>query len=183
MSNAGSDLAVRRETKELSLLYEVSCLLERSLDLRDVVGPVLDALAEHMGMMHGTLLLVNRETGEIQIEGAHGLSRTEQERGRYRTGEGVTGQVVSTGKPAVVPRVSKEPLFLDRTGARREKLKRSDISFICVPIKAENEVFGALSADRLYADGVALDEDLRLLTIVGTMIAHAVRLRRSLAEE
>jgi len=93
MSNAGSDLEVHREARELSLLYEVSCLLERSLDLRDVVGPVLDALAEHMGMMHGTLLLVNRETGEIQIEGAHGLSRTEQERGRYRTGEGVTGQI------------------------------------------------------------------------------------------
>jgi Nif-specific regulatory protein len=167
---------------ELSLLYEISQELDRSLDLREVAGPVLDLLAERRKMMHGTLTLLNRETGEISIEAAHGLSGTQKKKGRYRYGEGVTGRVIESGRPAVVPRIADEPLFLDRTGARRE-LRKEDVSFVCVPIKVGNEVAGALSADRLFAEEVPFDEDVRLLSIIASMIAQAVRLRQAVAEE
>jgi len=173
---------VRRGVRELSLLFHVSQMLGRSLDLREVGGPLLKALADEMGMRRGTLLLLNRETDEIFIEVAHGLSETQRERGRYRLGEGVTGQVVQTGEPAVVPRISEEPLFLNRTGAR-EKLRRRDISFLCVPIKLGMEVIGALSADRLFDENVSFEEDVRLLSIIASMIAQAVKLRQALQEE
>ena len=172
----------KREVRELSLLFDVSRMLDRSLDLREVAGAILGALAEHMGMTRGTLALLNRQTGEISIEAAHGLSASQQERGRYKLGEGVTGKVVATGRPAVVPRISEEPLFLNRTGARKG-LHKKDISFICVPIKIGNEVIGALSADRLFAEGVSFEEDVRLLAIITSMIAQAVRLRQTLQEE
>ena len=173
---------VKRQVRELLLLFEISQILDQSMDLRDVVGPVLEAIATHMGMMRGTLTLVNRESGEILIEAAHGLSETQKERGRYRAGEGVTGKVVATGEPAVVPHISEEPLFLDRTGARRQ-MEKGDISFICVPIKIGNEVIGALSADRLFAEGISFEEDVRLLSIICSMIAQAVKLRQSAQEE
>jgi len=173
---------IRRQVKELSLLFDIGQALERSMDLREVVGPLLQALAEHMGMRRGTLTLLNRETGEIYIDAAHGLSQTQKERGRYRIGEGVTGRVVQTGQPAVVPRVSEEPLFLDRTGARK-RLKKEEIAFVCVPIKLGNDVIGTLSADRLFAEEVSLEEDVRLLRIITSMIAQAVRLRQSVREE
>jgi len=182
MENRNSHLDVKREVKELLLLFEISQILDRSMDLRDVVGPVLEAIATHMGMMRGTLTLLNRESGEILIEAAHGLSETQKERGRYRPGEGVTGKVVESGRPAVVPHISEEPLFLDRTGARKG-LKKTDISFICVPIKLGNEVIGTLSADRLFEEGVDFEEDVRLLAIITSMIAQAVKLRQSAQEE
>ncbi len=155
MPHTGAEPKVRREPAELSLLFEISQKLSVSMDLREVAEPVLRALAEHMGMSRGTLTLLNRETGEMFIEAGHGLSGTQKERGRYKLGEGVTGKVVQTGQPAVVPRIAEEPLFLNRTGARRG-IQRKDISFICVPIKIGNEVIGALSADRLFSDAVSL---------------------------
>ncbi|NOZ22646.1 MAG: nif-specific transcriptional activator NifA [Planctomycetes bacterium] len=173
---------VNREVQELTLLFEISQTLDRSIDLRDVAGPMLSAMAKHMGMLRGTLTLLDRTTGEIFIEAAHGLSTSQQERGRYRKGEGVTGKVVETGRPAVVPRISEDPLFLNRTGARKG-LRKKDISFICVPIKLGNEVIGALSADRLFSDEVSLKEDVRLMSIIASMIAQAVRLRRAAQEE
>src|SRR5438477_5326253 len=100
--------SVKRELSELQLLLQISQILDRSMDLRAVVGPVLEALANHMEMVRGTLALVNRETGEISIDAAHGLSESQKEKGRYRLGDGVTGQVIQSGKPAVVPRVSQE---------------------------------------------------------------------------
>ena len=133
-------------------------------------------------MMRGTITLLNRQSGEIMIETAHGLSEVQKERGRYRPGEGITGQVVKTGRPAIVPHISDEPLFLDRTGARK-RLKKNDVSFICVPIKIGNEVIGALSADRVFEEGVSFQEDVRLLAIIASMIAQAVRLRQEAQEE
>ncbi len=174
--------AVRREVQELAFLFEVSQTLDRSLDLRDVMGPVLSSMSKHMGMVRGTITLLNRGTGEIMIEAAHGLSAKQRERGRYRLGEGVTGKVVQSGKPAVVHHITEEPQFLDRTGARGD-MDREDISFICVPVKLGNETIGALSADRLFADAVSLEEDVRLLTVIASMIAQAVRLRQSAMED
>ena len=182
MSRSSNQPKIRREVKELSLLFDISQTLDRSLDLREVVSPVLEAMAKHMGMMRGTLTLLDRHTGEIFIETAYGLSPRQQERGRYKLGEGVTGKVVQTGRPAVVPRISEDPLFLDRTGAR-QSLSRKDISFICVPIKLGNEAIGALSADRLFSANKSFEEDIRLLSIIASMIAQAVRLRQSVQEE
>jgi Nif-specific regulatory protein len=182
MARGNGQPRVRREVRELTLLCEISQALDQSLDLREVVNPVLQALAEHMGMTRGTLTLIDRRTGELFIEAAHGLSATQKERGRYRPGEGITGKVVQTGQPAIVPRISQEALFLNRTGARKAPRKQ-DISFICVPIKMDNAVVGALSVDRLFNEDVALGEDVRLLSIVSSMIAQAVRLRQTIQAE
>ncbi len=173
---------VKREVNELLVLFEISQILDRSIDLRDVAGPVLETIAKHLGMLRGTLTLLNRKSGEIYIEAAHGLSPSQKEKGRYKSGEGVIGKVVKTGRAAVVPHISDEPLFLDRTGARKGMPKR-DISFICVPIKIENEVVGTLNADRLFDEAISLEEDVRLLSVIASMIAQAVRLRQQAHEE
>ena len=92
-----------RELKVLRLLFEISHTLDRSLDLRATLDPILKAIAGHMGMMRGTITLVNQEDSRITIEAAYGLSRSELQRGIYHIGEGITGKVVESGKPAVVP--------------------------------------------------------------------------------
>ena len=171
-----------RELTELPLLLELSEILDRSMDLRAVLGPALEAMHRHMGMLRGTITLLNRETGEISIEAAYGLSASERRRGRYQLGEGVTGRVVAEGRPAIVPRVSEEPQFLDKTGTLKE-LDRDSIAFLCVPIKLENEAIGTLSANRLFTGDVSLEEDVRLLRIIASMISRAVRLRQQAQEE
>ena len=165
--------------RELQLLYHVSRLLDTSLDLREIVSPVLEALAAHMNMNYGTLTLLNRKTGDILIEAAHGLSPQQARRGRYKLGEGVTGQVILTGEPAVIPRKSESPLLLDKT----RRGKDADTSFICVPIKVGQEVVGALSVDQTFAPDANLQEDARLLSIIASLIAQAVKLRRIAQEE
>jgi Nif-specific regulatory protein len=170
-----------REIKELSLLFEISTKLSENLDLKRVLRPILQMTAEHMGTIRGTLTILNRKKGEIVIEESYGLRPEEEAKGKYRMGEGITGQVIDTGQAAIVQRIADEPLFLDRTGSRRH-LDKGDIAFICVPIKAGTETIGAISADRPSGETAALEEDVRLLTIIGSCISQAVRLRQ-LAEE
>ncbi len=171
----------RKKDWEISLLLEISRILDSSIDLKKVVDPVLVVLARYLNLVRGSLALIDRTIGEIYIEAAYGLSASQRERGRYRLGEGITGEVFRTGKPALIPKVSEEPRFLNKTGSRYDDVER-EISFLCVPIKLEGEVIGALCADRVYDDTVSLERDMHLLSIVASMIAQAVRLRQ-LAEE
>ena len=173
---------IKKEVKELSLLFQISQLLDSSMDLRNVIGPVLKALSEHCGIAQGAITLFNRGTGETSIEMAIGLSNNQKKRGKYKIGEGITGRVVQTGNPAIIPRISEEPLFLDKTGSRTN-VDWKEISFICVPIKLGKEVIGTLSADWYYTEKISLEDNARLLSIIGSMIAQAVGLRQTAQAE
>jgi Nif-specific regulatory protein len=107
---------------------------------------------------------------------AHGLTRNTMERVKYKLGEGVTGRVIETGEPVSIPKISEEPLFLDRTGSRKKK-KDGDQSFICVPVKKGKQVIGALSVDRPFDESFALKNGEKLLSVIATMIAsHVIKL-------
>jgi Nif-specific regulatory protein len=165
------------EFRNLSLLFEINQILDKSLDLHDVIDPVLAAIASEMVMDRATLTLVNPETGELVIDAAHGLSKSQLKRGRYKVGEGVTGQVVESGRPAIVPLVSKDPAFLDRTGIRREGIA-DDGSFICVPVKMGQEVIGTLSVDCQAQPHRDFEADSQLLSTIASMVSQAVKLRQ-----
>jgi Nif-specific regulatory protein len=176
---------IRRELRTVQLLFDIFQALNKSLDLEETLQPVLGKMAEHVGMMRGTITILNRETGEIEVDLAHGSSSEEQSKQRYRPGKGITGRVVETGMPAIVERVSKKPRFLDGTRARRRQmsLNKNDISLVCVPIHGRNGIIGALSADRLFAEEFSPEEDVRLLTAIASLLGQAVELRWEVREQ
>jgi len=162
--------------ENITLLYEISKALNEHLDLKRSLYKVLDILASSMEMVRGMITLLDPLRDEIHIEVAHGISRSTIERVRYKLGEGVTGQVIETGKAVAIARISEEPRFLDRTASRRRQTTR-EISFFCVPIKKGNQVIGALSVDRPYDEDYPLDDGRRLLSVIATMIAsHVIKL-------
>jgi Nif-specific regulatory protein len=167
---------------EVNALYEISKAITSSLDLERVLQRVLEVLHNNMGMERGTITLLDAKTGDLLIEVAQGLDKKQIELGRYRVGEGVTGRVVAAGEPMVVPNLDEEPLFLNKTGARKD-LNRKNIAFICVPIKLEKKVIGALSVDRLFKENISFEEDVRFLTIIASMLAQAVHIHEMVLEK
>ncbi len=174
-------LNVSNEVKELRLLFEISRLFDGLGDVQPKLDEALALIARHTGLSRGAVALLDPDGRGISLTAAVGHQPEELRRGHYRLGEGVTGRVIETGQPMVAPNPSREPLFLNRTGAR--DLSKERIAFFCVPIKIGARTIGALSADRLFADSVALDEDLRLLTILASLIAQAAKVRQDLAAE
>lgn len=166
---------------EFSALYEISKILGSSLDLKSNLKSAMKVLSGFMDMTRGTVAL--KVDNEIAIIAAHGLSEEEIKKGRYKLGEGIMGRVAKLGSPIVIPNVGDEPLFLNRTEARKE-IKKTNIAFICVPIKFKSEVLGVISVDRLFgARAVSFEEDVRLLKIIASLIAQSVKLTKDVEEQ
>ncbi len=168
-----------RQAQQLESLYKVSQIL--ATRGHETFANVLYLLDKELGLNRGTITFLSLDGNEIRIEAAHNLSQEQSRRITYRIGEGVTGRVMQTGKAMIVPRVSQEPLFLNRF--ERWNVTKQDLSFICVPISIGNDVIGTISVDRPYDETVPLDEEMRFLSIVASMIANDLRTRREAAIE
>ncbi len=168
----------RREELEVAVLSDVSEAIGSALELEKLFERTMDILARELRMKRGTVVLLDKTTNDLKIAAAHGLSQEEKQRGRYKIGEGVTGRVVQTGQPVAIADISKEPFFLDRTGARGEEKERGQVSFVCVPLRVDDEVVGAISIDRDFVDEQTLAKDQRLLQIIAFLISQAIKINR-----
>jgi Nif-specific regulatory protein len=164
------------------LLFDISRSLRGKLELPEVLTPVLEQMAARLGLLRGTMTLLDQERESISIEVATGLTEAQRRRARWRFGEGLTGQVIQDGSPVIVPRVSEDKRFTNQTGARVAP-KGRDLAFVCVPIVVDGEVIGTLSADRVVDGTVDLENDARLLSIIASLVGDAVNLRRKARTE
>jgi Nif-specific regulatory protein len=170
-----------RQVRQLEVLYEVSQIMVAGTRQQEALTEVLDTLDKELGFNRGTITLLAPDGNEVMIEAAHNLSQEQSRRITYRIGEGVTGKVMQTGKAMIVPKVSQEPLFLNRF--ERWNVTKQDLSFICVPISIGSDVIGTISVDRPYNETAPLDEEMRVLSIVASMIANDLSTRREAAIE
>jgi Nif-specific regulatory protein len=172
--------APTREARRLSTLLEVSQSLSGTLNLKASLHRVLEILARHHGAVRGIVSMVDSD-GDLRVEASDGLGEGPR-LVRYRPGEGITGKVVQSGKPIVVPRVSREPAFLNRA-ARRPELPHQELSFVCVPILLNRRSIGALAIDLRYKPDRDFERNTKFLGIVASMIAQAIKIQRLIEED
>jgi Nif-specific regulatory protein len=164
-----------RDEQLLATLLDINQILTGTPNLRSGLRRVLETLGRHDGIIRSSVALLNADTGELHVEALHGPGG-DGPRARYRIGEGVTGRVVESCKPVVVPQVSREPLFLNR--AARPDLDKKEISYVCVPIVLNRKAAGALAVDLPFKPGRDYDETLRLLKVVASMVGQALKVER-----
>ncbi|MCB2217209.1 nif-specific transcriptional activator NifA [Desulfofustis glycolicus] len=167
---------------ELLALYNITKLIGNAVDLDTTLDSILAVLNDTLKMERATLLLYDRLSERLTIKASCGLSNEEEQRGVYRPDEGVCGQIFQTRSPFVVPDISSEPLFLNRTGARLG-LTRSTISFLGVPVIVHDHPEGVLTVDRLFDEDVSFEEDIHFLTILATLIGQFLTLHRAIEKK
>jgi Nif-specific regulatory protein len=171
--------AAAREARRLSSLLEMSQSLAGSPSLKTAMQRVLHTLIKHHSVVRGMVTLLR--DGELVVEAVDGFEDRARAV-RFRVGEGITGKVVESGRPIVVPRVSREPAFLNRA-PRRPEHPRQEFSFICVPIVANRVVAGALAVDLRFKPERDYEGTVKFLGIVSSMIAQAMNVQRSVEDE
>ena len=154
----------------MAVLLKVSRAVVRRRSSAQLMSETLEILHEHLEILCGAITL--RQGDYLFIEAFYGMSDEAAKRGVYKVGEGITGAVAANGKTIIIPDISKNPNFLNRTRARAKGLKGT--SFICVPITYMEQIIGTLSIDVKSHSKNALERLAELLETVSNMLADAI---------
>ncbi|VVM08102.1 nif-specific transcriptional activator NifA [Methylacidimicrobium tartarophylax] len=166
---------------ELTAIYEISKLLNSSLDLEYSFRGVLKLLATYFGMERGMVILGRDET----LRALAWLGFPQEQLGPDRmAGAGpVVRYIQKTGFPTAVPDETQEPLLASYVSGFPRR-KGPPISFLGIPILHDRECLGVLILERRSAGASArLREDTRLLQLIAALMGQTIRLRDKVAEE
>jgi Nif-specific regulatory protein len=164
------------EARKLSSLLEIGQALSGALRLKSGLNRVLEILERDHGAVRSAITLLREGTNELYIEASRGLSPDGQQ-ARYSLGEGITGRVVESGKPVVVPKVGGEPLFHSRSGLRKIT-QDGEVTFICVPVIVHRKPVGSLGVDVRFEKDRDYDYNVKFLGVVASMIAQDINVNR-----
>lgn len=164
------------ETAKFKTLQEIHRLLDLVSPLEEAIARVFTLLAERHKYQQCMLSLLNERTREIRVAVAVGVSERTRALGRYQMGEGITGRVVLSGRPVIVPNIHDEPLYLNRLGLGLAELESR--SFICVPVTVQGQTIGSLCAFLRSSDNSALES--HFLSVVAGCIGQAMQTHRTL---
>lgn len=176
MSDPRNELDLLRA--QVETLYQVSKVLSHSLDFKQTLDGVLNALHEGVALDRGMVSLIDAATGELQVSLVYGVSDTVTEEVSYLPGEGVVGTILKTGNSIVVDCIMDEPRFLSRMG-----IYNPQGAFVGVPIRIGKKVVGVLAAQPAMGMSGQLDEYRHFLEMVANLIGQSVRLSQEVAQE
>lgn len=164
------------EDKSNNILESIGREFTATKDINLLLKNVFSIIVSSYSIERGMISIYHRDEDEISVDIHHGYTDDEVQRGIYRPGEGIIGTVVQTGEAVIIPDISRESRFLNRTGADRGS-SADVISFICVPVVVLNSVIGAISVDIKNNNQRDLLEELHMLTTISIMVAQAVNSR------
>ena len=162
MSDELTDLKARFD--RLNLLCQVSNVIHSTLDPQQALQLILDQAVRLMRASSGSAVLINPTNDSLEIHAATGLPANAADL-KLRMGEGITGWVARTGKPARVGDVTKD--------ARYVMLRREVRSELAVPLEVNGEVRGVLNMDSDLADAFSV-EDQELLEALAVQAARVI---------
>jgi signal transduction histidine kinase len=154
----------------LERLIEIGRSLNLTLNLRPLLNRITAAAREITQTEACSILLLDRKSGRLYFEAATNLPGV---RSIVVPMEGsIAGWVVQTGKPLLVPDVTKTPRFYRKADEQSEFTTRS---ILAVPLIARGNVIGVLEAVNKKNNAEFAREDVELLTVLGDQAAVAVQ--------
>jgi len=158
-----------QRTRELQTLYDLSVLVNQSLDLNEILSKALDRALALTGFEMGTVHLLDKdnETLELKLEKGHTPSITEHVK-VLKVGEGVCGKVVKLKRPLILsineyPTSQLIPL-LEKEGIR---------TFAGIPLVAKEKAIGSITLMSRSSHSLT-EREISLLENIGMQIGLAL---------
>jgi Nif-specific regulatory protein len=163
------------EIRRLTSLLEVSQALSGASNVKAALHHILEILSRHHGAARSSVTLV-QEDGELRVEASDSLDKSSTS--GQRLGKGITGRVIETGLPIVVPRVTE--IIVPRHASKRHERSEQQFSCVCVPIVLNRKTVGALAVDLEFEVDRDYDRTAEFFSAITLMIGQAVKVQRLL---
>jgi signal transduction histidine kinase len=162
--------------EEIYHLYEISRVVNSSLDLKTVLQFIMDMTTKLFKADAGSIMLLQKEK-YLTIEVSQGLSQEVISSTKVLLGEGIAGWVALKGEPLLLDGKVADSKF-KRLIPRKEEIQSS----LCVPLKTNNKVIGVLMLRNPSRSSHFTETDLKFLTTIGDQVSIAIEHARLYAE-
>jgi Nif-specific regulatory protein len=168
-----------RPTSDLAALAEFGRLLGAGTQLRGALVRVVEHLEDLFGASSVGVWVRDEADSEIRLVATTGVVWNGRPKAPF--GDAVTRRVLDTGRPVVVPRIGREPLFAGRGGARFTGTREA--SFLTVPVLVGSKTEGVIGVVLPFRADAALAHTCEVLVVVATLVGQAVRVERLVQSE
>jgi diguanylate cyclase (GGDEF)-like protein len=169
------ELEVQRLRNELEHRSRVTDSLQHFLERISCADPdktynaIVSNSKELLRSERASLMVLDEDANELILKAAAGFATDPATVGKVRVGEGVSGEVIDTGKAMMVADLR----MVGRKPAPPERSYKSN-SFISYPITIGGRKVGVLNVTDKVGGGTYDDVDLSLLEIIGPQVALAL---------
>ncbi|PTX99638.1 histidine kinase [Verrucomicrobia bacterium LW23] len=126
------------------------------LDPQRAIRHILRTAVRITGARSGSFVVVNPNTGLLEIEDSYGLNRRVR-KVLLRMGEGVTGWVALTARPQRIGDVRKEPRYVS--------VSPRVLSEMAVPIEIHGQVAAVINVDHTTVDAFSAEHEALLVSL------------------
>ncbi len=162
-------LEAQRRMADLILLKKVGETANAGNDLQELFDQILDSIVQSTGVEVASLMLL-KEDGLLHIAAAHGLSKNIARSVKVAAGVGISGHVLATGEPVLVPNIDQDNRFESLNRGQRYKNQ----SLLSVPIYVRDELVGVINVNN-KTTGYPFDlEDQNLLVAIANQVSLAM---------
>lgn len=163
--------AMKRTVEQIAAFNDIAKALTSTLDVKQVLGLVMQKVSELLRPSNWSLLLIDEKTGELYFEIAVGEGAERLKGLRVSPKEGIAGAVFSSGECIHVDDVRLDPRFAQRFDQASDFQTRS---LLAVPLRVRGKSLGVIELVNGPSSPPFTDEDLQAVQAVADFAAIAI---------
>jgi Nif-specific regulatory protein len=176
------------EVRKLTSLLDVSQALSSPVNIKSAFHRVLEMLERYHGTSRSVIAVPREDGKRLHLFASMGVRAQHSD---APLGGTLAQQVFDSGRPIVIPRVSREPALADlwskvpagvRTATRAVGPRGvdDDRTYICVPVQQSRKCRGVLEVDLAFKSDRNYDRTMKFYGVVASMLAGALKMQRLL---
>ena len=175
-------LELNRKQSEISILYNVGKVIRATFAIEELLRMIVDMVTQSLRCKRGSILLVDDKNGDLLVKGVLGRDQSQVENKRLAERGAVTQAILSSGHTLLINKEGQDDQFFTDEDGKGYTTR----SFLCVPIKIQDQVVAILNVtDKESGDDFNAD-DQRLLEILADQASITIenfRLSEQLVEK
>lgn len=147
-------------------IHEVATAMNSTHDPDGLLELILDRCMQISQAESGSLMLINENSGFLDVVTARGLNMKTILEVRLKIGQGITGMAASTGKSRMVNDVRSDPDYIT--------VKDDIMSELVAPMVVDGQVIGVISLDSTRLDAFS-DEIMDIVSVLANQAAQVFK--------
>ena len=158
----------------MKIVNQMCVLLTSTFDIAAILQKLTETATEHLQATRGYLLLLDKSGSNLNVKVCTGIAPLSTAKFKLARGKGISGQVVSSGKPIIIANTSDESFLAGIMEEDPEGVMLATPSVLSVPLQVQGRVAGALTISGGCSGKPFSDDHLEFLLMLSRYASIAI---------